>query len=96
MRISKRKQKKKSHDKERSPKMPEGNTPTGSNKQYCEERIILDYRERERKVRFSQVENVIYIHIGTDFKIFEFLLEKFDIINYFHLLFSQFLLIHAL
>lgn len=47
-------------------------------------------------MRFSQVENVIYIHIGTDFKIFEFLLEKFDIINYFHLLFSQFLLIHAL
>lgn len=49
MRISKRKQKKKSHDKERSSKMPEGNTPTGSNKQCCEERIILDYRERERE-----------------------------------------------
>lgn len=33
-------------------------------------------------MRFSQVEN-IYTHIDTHFKIFEFLFEKFNVINYF-------------
>lgn len=48
-------------------------------------------------MRFSQVENM-YMHIDTHFEIFEFLFEKFNVINYFHLLFNQlqFLLIHAL